>query len=378
MASVTKVETSKGTRYRARYRDPEGRSREQWFDKERDARQFLVTVEHKVLTGGYVDPNAGRVLFTDFAATWVAAQVWEPTTQEAMEVRLRKHLDPHFGAMELRQIKPSTVQAWMRSQQARSAPRHCAVLLANLSAILGAAVEDELIHRNPCSSSAVRAPRVDNARIVPWTPQQIAAVADAMPQPYRAIVALGAGCGLRQGECFGLRVQDVDFLRRTVQVRQQVRIVRSKVEVAAPKRGKQRDVPLPAVVATELTQHMAERGLAADDGERLLLLTREGNPIHRTHFNRSVWKPALERAGVAPTRGNGMHALRHHYASVLLDGGVSVRALADYLGHEDPGFTLRVYAHMLPEAEGRVRSVVEAAFAHAQAEPGVPRMLPFG
>lgn len=50
-------------------------------------------------------------------------------------------------------------------------------------------------------------------------------------------------------------------------------------------------------------------------------------------------------------RSNGMHALRHHYASVLLDGGVSIRAVADYLGHADPGFTLRTYAHLVPNSE---------------------------
>lgn len=365
MASVTRVNTSSGARYRARYRDPAGQSRERWFERERDARQFLVTTEHRVLVGDYVDPNAGRVLFHDFAAAWLDAQVCEATTREAMTVRLRKHLDPHFGPMELRAIKPSTIRAWMRGQQAKSAPRYCAVLLANLSAILGAAVEDELIHKNPCSSSAVKAPRLERAHVIPWTTQQVAAVADTMPAPYRAIVALGAGCGLRQGECFGLRVRDVDFLRRTVHVRQQVRIVSSKVELAPPKRGKHRDVPLPDVVAEELTQHMARRDLTAAGGDELLFITREGNPIHRSHFNRNIWKPALQRAGIEPTRANGMHALRHHYASVLLDGGVSIRALAEYLGHEDPGFTLRVYAHMLPEAENRVRSVVESAFRGA-------------
>lgn len=41
--------------------------------------------------------------------------------------------------------------------------------------------------------------------------------------------------------------------------------------------------------------------------------------------------------------------------------GVSIRALADYLGHQDPGFTLRVYAHLMPEAEGRARAAMDAA-----------------
>lgn len=50
-----------------------------------------------------------------------------------------------------------------------------------------------------------------------------------------------------------------------------------------------------------------------------------------------------------------MHALRHFYASALIVAGESVRAVADYLGHADPGFTLRVYAHLFPASEdGRI------------------------
>lgn len=57
-------------------------------------------------------------------------------------------------------------------------------------------------------------------------------------------------------------------------------------------------------------------------------------------------------AGLTPTRDNGFHSLRHHYASVLLDAGVSGRALADYLGLAEPGFTLRIYTHLMPPQRG--------------------------
>jgi integrase len=57
-----------------------------------------------------------------------------------------------------------------------------------------------------------------------------------------------------------------------------------------------------------------------------------------------------------------MHALRHFYASVLLDAGESIRALSTYLGHSDPGFTLRVYTRLLPSSEGRTRKAVDRVF----------------
>lgn len=66
-----------------------------------------------------------------------------------------------------------------------------------------------------------------------------------------------------------------------------------------------------------------------------------------------------------------MHALRHYFASVLLDAGESVRSLADYLGHADPGFTLRVYTHLMPASADRARKAVEAAFTKTSRVPGV-------
>jgi integrase len=57
-----------------------------------------------------------------------------------------------------------------------------------------------------------------------------------------------------------------------------------------------------------------------------------------------------------------MHALRHLYASVLLDAGESVKAVAEWLGHADPAFTLRVYAHLMPESPQRARRALDAMF----------------
>ena len=58
-----------------------------------------------------------------------------------------------------------------------------------------------------------------------------------------------------------------------------------------------------------------------------------------------------------------MHALRHHYASVLLDAGESIKAVSEYLGHWDAGFTLRTYTHLMPASDERTRKAIDDAFA---------------
>ncbi|MEV4413243.1 hypothetical protein [Catellatospora sp. NPDC049609] len=69
------------------------------------------------------------------------------------------------------------------------------------------------------------------------------------------------------------------------------------------------------------------------------------------------------------TRQNGMHVLRHTYASVLLDAGESVKALSLYPGHADPGFTLRVYTHLLPSSEDRTRAAIDRALGDGLSDP---------
>jgi integrase len=123
---------------------------------------------------------------------------------------------------------------------------------------------------------------------------------------------------------------------------------------------------LPDWVADELAQHL--RQFPADH-DALVFTSREHKPLNRNHVNGYIWRPALVTAGVKPGRGNGMHALRHFYASVLIDAGESASAVAEYLGHADPGFTLRVYAHLFPSSEHRARRAIDGVFRAGSDRP---------
>jgi integrase len=104
------------------------------------------------------------------------------------------------------------------------------------------------------------------------------------------------------------------------------------------------------------------------DGEpvtaRLVLTNRERNAVNRNYFNTRIWqRPARSAAGIPDGRQNGMHAPRHSYASVLLDAGESIKAVSEYLGHSDAGFTLRTYTHLMPSSDQWTRSAIDRAFA---------------
>lgn len=384
MASIERRDATTGVRYDVRYRGPDHRLHRKTFTRLADARRFASSIETDKARGQFIDPNAGKVTLRDYAEGWLAVQTFEQSSYETVARRLRKHVYPVLGSAELRSIRPSNIQALLRAVD-HLAPRTRSSIVTTLSSVLTAAVDDELIAKNPARARSVSKPRPDATPVVPWTIEGVHLVHEAMPDRYRIAVTLGAGLGLRQGEIFGLAVDDVDFLRGVATVRRQVRLLASgRLEFALPKGRKVRTVPLAGSVRDELAAHLTAWPAVevALPGEArpasLVVTTRERTALARTYFNRGVWKRALKEAGVPDARENGMHALRHFYASVLLDGGESIKAVSQYLGHSDPGFTLRIYTHLMPSSDERSRRLIDAAMtgghgtlmAHATGQRG--------
>jgi site-specific recombinase XerD len=98
------------------------------------------------------------------------------------------------------------------------------------------------------------------------------------------------------------------------------------------------------------------------NGTTLVFTTPRRNALNRTSFNDDAWHHAVT-AGLEQTRATEMHALRHYFASVLLDKGGSIKAVAEYLGHSDPAFTLRTYTHLMPTSAHRARRAFDDLLA---------------
>lgn len=359
--------------YRVRYRDPAGVQRSRTFDKLSQAKTFQATVEADKARGSYVDQSLGRMTLGEYAISWLDVQTFGESTREQTAHRIRRHIVPPLGATPLSAMRTSQIQSWVRTKQQELSPRTVRLLFSLLSSILNAAVDDERIAKNPCRSSSIKLPKLDDRKIVPWTEEQVVALRRALPERYAVMLTMTTGLGLRQGEVFGLAVEDVDFLRGTVRVQRQVTIVGNKLVFALPKGRKVREVPLPSRVRDILSAHLSaypartvtlpwETPAGAPVEARLFLTSRESAALNRNYINRSVWKPAVRAAGMSSSRDQGMHGGRHFYASVQLEAGTSIRALAEYLGHADPGFTLRTYTHLMPESQDKAKRAVDAVF----------------
>lgn len=342
MASVQKRPDG---RWRARYRDDTGREHARHFDRKIDAQRWLDEVTASVVTGTYVDPRAGRTTFRDYASEWLAIQPIRPSTRIKYEQALRLNLFPRLGDLPLASIRPSHVQAVVAELTDRLSPTSARFATLVASSIFKAAVLDRRLAVNPCTG--VKLPEVDKVRVKIITTEQVLALQDSAPREWRAIVTLGAGAGLRQGEALGMTRDRIDFLRRQLTVDRQLINLAGEVAHLAPVKtaASVRTIPLPQVVLGDLAAHLAT--YPSDD----LIF----GLVSRQQFGR-MWRGTARRAGMP---GLGFHALRHYYASLLIRHGESVKTVQARLGHSSAAMTLDVYSHLWPDSDDRTRAAVD-------------------
>ncbi|MFE2609232.1 tyrosine-type recombinase/integrase [Streptomyces mirabilis] len=386
-----------GMRYRARYVGPDGSEKSKSFPdgKKRIAEKWLSAIETDMTRGQYTDPKSVRITFRQYAEKWLDSKTSSPIARKELGRRLRLHVYPVLGSRPIGTFRPEHIRELLAVLEAKPGVGSSYIrnIFADVQSVLSAAVDDTLLSRNPCGARSVRRPKPDAHPVVPWGPAQVFAVRSALLERYQAMVNVGAGCGLRQGEVFGLAEDAVDADGRTLHVVRQIKHVEGHPVFALPKGGKKRDVPLPDAVADALRTHMdafkpVEITLPWDVPEgpkttvRLIFTAEQGGMVWRSNFNGKEWKPALAVAGLIPeadengkyesAREHGMHALRHFYASALLDAGENIKAVSEYMGHADPALTLRVYAHLMPDSRERARRVIDSVFQRASQEDHGP------
>lgn len=359
MASIDKRPNG---RWRARWREyPGGPQTTKHFPRKVDAERHLVDVQHRLLSGTYTAPAASKVTLEAYSAMWLQRMqpTWRPSTTRRIVVNLEQHILPILGPRPIGSIKRADVEALCSS--APLAPSTVRILRAHLSQLLGAAVDDGVIAHNPASRA--RLPKVELSRAQPVPLATVALISDALPAWLRIAVPLGVGVGLRQGELSGLTVDRLDMLRRTLRVDQQL------VGAAlAPTKttSSDRTVPLAAFVVESLAEHLATHPAGIGG---FVVTTPAGQPVTTAVFGRH-WRRAVTDA---QSPGLRFHHLRHTFASTLLSRGVSVKAVADWLGHTNPTITLTTYAHLMPADEEVARRVLHEALA-----PGAEDLLRTG
>ena len=358
-----------------RYRDPAGRQRVERFPgpdgrkPPAEAAERLAAVERQLRWREYVGPEQRAVSFAEYYARWDATRQVSVSRRHTDEGRAKRHVLPYWGGWRIGDIRPSDIDDWIAQLSKKMGPwsvRHCYALLRGP---LRRAVKDRVIS-DPCIDIVLpKKPELrktfDDVLTATEVDQLVAALAHKGEKyqslrtngRYAALVFMGAWLGPRWNEAIGLRICDLDMLRREVTFGRLV--VNQNGSTTFVERGSKTDdwrtLPAPEPVIDMLAEHITRYVEDPTDRNSFLFTTRDGTHPLRSNFTREL-RHALPRAGLADRRVTWL-TFRHTAASLMFDAGMTLFEVQQRLGHKDPTLTAKVYTHLMRERfdEGRQR-----------------------
>lgn len=294
MARIQKRQTKSGaTTYVVKWRTPDNRERSTGgFRTRKAANAYATKVEDAKPRGTTFDPNAGKLVFRDAAAAWLASRHdLKATTLSAYrdalaptdETTAKRHkpladlrIDTVFGGYPINAITRDDIREWVaRMQAAGKKPSTIRNAYFLVRMVLAQAVEDNKLPANPADyvklptehNTGTGAAVDDPAQFL--TAAQVAALVAATPEPYAVMVHLAAWSGLRAAELAGLQVGDVSLPKPslnpnapakpgTLRVDRTVARIAGEQTYITPKtKGSRRTVPLTAATTNLLRDYVA-------------------------------------------------------------------------------------------------------------------------
>ncbi|MDG5772358.1 tyrosine-type recombinase/integrase [Mycolicibacterium fortuitum] len=346
--TVPSANHGRGKRWRARYVDDQGHEHAKAFRVKAEAQTWLDGQTAAVVSGTHVAPRTAQMTVREWCDTWIQGYAVNRESTVRQARTHIKHIVSEFGDVPLSAVRPSHVKTWVASLVKNFEPSYAYALHSRLSQILGDAVHDGMLPRNPCSRRT--APPMGKQKPYVATTAQVWALHDAMPDHLRAAVLLGAFVGLRVSEVAALRVSDVDFIRGIVNPVQQWPEKPLKTD------GSAQPVPIPNDLALLLSASvkrypspmMVTRGEAGQDAPPWVI-------------EREVRAARASIDGLPDEFS--FHDLRHYLASLLIASGADIKTVQARMRHGSARTTLDTYGHLWPDADESTRSAVGAVIA---------------
>jgi integrase len=339
--------------------------RKRTFDRRRDAELFESSIRRARQLGQLASEVIGsNATLEEFLIEWwdaYASVHLRPNTLASYTTLLDRWIVPYLGRKRLREIDRQTIDAYcarLRDDGAGIPTVNRALGL--LQGVFHRAVEWRRLPWNPVVGVR-RLTHTRAATIDARTPETVEAIRQQLDPQNAALVSVLAYEGLRPGEAYALAWADVLDDRDRSRRRLRVHAALSDGQVMTTKSQHGREPELFAPVARELVELYLAQG--RPDAQSLVFPDSEGGHLRRQNWRRRVWIPALERAGLPYFRS---YDLRHTCATLLLYEGRTLNEVAEHLGHADPGFTARTYAHVMRDASKRRRVTISEAIRKAR------------
>ena len=271
-------------------------------------------------------------------------------TMLTKKLLINKKILPFFEKKVIREITAVDIRKWQAFLLSKNfSDTYLRTIHNQLSAIFNYAVRFYDLKYNPCTRAGSIGSKSSDEKLF-WTVKEFNTFIESMSDNIDAYIGfmLLFWTGMRIGELLALNVKDFDFNSNTVTISKSYQSIKGKDIITSPKTKKsKRVVGLPDFLVDDLKDYFA-RLYEVEARERIFPYTK--------YFFENKLKRGCKATGVKKIR---IHDLRHSHASLLVNTGLSVKAIADRLGHERVETTLNTYSHLYKATQDEIVSKLE-------------------
>lgn len=338
--------------------DPKtGKRRRKWLyaDGRPEVKRMATKLEAKIASGNFVEPS--NLTVEGYLLQWLEdyCSHLSPATVAGYKRYIVNHIIPSIGSIKLQKLKPINVQRFYNDEK-DSGYSNTTILQEHriLRKAMSDALKNDLIEKNPLDM--VDAPRKSDFAPSVYNEEHYAALlAVAVGTIFDIPVLLAGVLGLRRGEVFGLRWNNIDLEAGTLCITQTMVPAGGQIHIKEPKNeSSKRTITIPESLIKVLKQHKKTqlRERAKNDGkfnidDCFVCCKENGQPVDPASFSRD-FKTLLEKNNLQHIR---FHDLRHFSATMMLKRGINTKIAAQRLGHSTPSTTQNIYQHVLADME---------------------------
>ncbi|MEE8241372.1 MAG: tyrosine-type recombinase/integrase [Nitrospirales bacterium] len=369
MATVSKRKWQSGdtekTAWVVRYTDQDGKPHLKTFKTKKEADAFNVEAQHQVSQGTHTADSAS-VTVAAAAEEWIKGRELdgvERSTQDQYRQHIDLHIVPIIGNVKLSRLTAPMVNTFKETLLETRSRAMAAKALQSFRSLIADAQRRGLVAQNVARGVIIKARNRDKEEVVAGvhfpTKDEARTMVEKVSDRWRPLIVTAILTGMRSSELRGLTWGDVDFDKREIRVRQRADKYNA---LGSPKsKTSRRTIPMTPMVFNTLREWQ----LACPKGEaNLVFPTGRGNVESNANIYNRGMVPLERKCGFIGAKATkpkyGLHALRHFYASLIIDQGFSPKKCQTLLGHSSIQMTFDTYGHLFPDPK-EDRAKLEAA-----------------
>ncbi len=340
----------------------------------REAEKYARELAYKLEKGEILPEFEKKPSFADFWENQQKSNIkrLSPLTIEKRATLFRLYISPIFGEITINKIRPLDVANALALWAEKLSPYTVRTVFSVMRTVFNKAVRLKIIAENPCQGCELpKKERRFPVRIL--SAEEQAAFLKTCDETGALVLRFALLTGLRPSEYLGLTWQDFDLKNGLVRIQRSLKKTTERGYFFGELKTKSsnRVIFLDLETLELLRKAYSLRRSSVD----LVFHNRRGGALNKATIS-DLLDRILKKAGLPHCR---LYDLRHSHASLLLEKGIPVQAVAARLGHSSPNTTMLNYIHSRPEQGAQIAGVLSELFSGNTPAPAPVKnsLLPF-